>query len=234
MTFVPIILALAIYFRVGTVRTEARSVRPPVVGRWVPVNSPGSKVPSHGLHAWGQTYGVDLIHVPSGTWMLNIVWSPLSRPADDFVSFGQPVVAAAEGTVVRAYDRARDHRSRTSWLGLLYLLAESGVRELTGARRILGNHVVLDLGDGTYAAVAHLRQGTVRVEPGQRVAAGEQLAECGNSGNSTEPHVHFQLMDRAEPAFAAGLPFRFTDTAASDGLPKNEQPFVASGAAARR
>lgn len=56
------------------------------------------------------------------------------------------------------------------------------------------------------------------------MAADEQLAECVNSGNSTEPHVHFQLMDRAQPAFATGLPFRFTGTDAPDGLPKSEQP----------
>jgi hypothetical protein len=138
-------------------------------------------VPSHGLHAWGQTYAVDLIHVPSGTWSFAPVWSPLARPATDFVSFGQPVVAPADGTVVRTYDRARDHRSRTSWLGLLYLLPETAVRELTGARRILGNHVVLDLGNDRYAAVVHLRQGSVRVRPGQRVVVGTPLAECGNS-----------------------------------------------------
>jgi murein DD-endopeptidase MepM/ murein hydrolase activator NlpD len=87
---------------------------------------------------------------------------------------------------------------------------------------------VLDLGDGAYAAVAHLRQGSVLVRPGQRVSAGAELAECGNSGNSTEPHVHFQLMDHPRPAFAAGLPFRFTHTDTRDGLSKNEEPFVAN------
>jgi murein DD-endopeptidase MepM/ murein hydrolase activator NlpD len=49
----------------------------------------------------------------------------------------------------------------------------------------------------------------VRVHKGQRVTAGEQLAECGNSGNSSEPHLHFQLMDHPRVSFSAGLPFRF-------------------------
>lgn len=54
-----VLLALGylLYLRLGTVRTDPVPVRPPVAGRWVPVNSPGSKVPSHGLHAYGQTYG---------------------------------------------------------------------------------------------------------------------------------------------------------------------------------
>jgi murein DD-endopeptidase MepM/ murein hydrolase activator NlpD len=52
-----------------------------------------------------------------------------------------------------------------------------------------------------------LRRCSLRVAKGQRVAAGEQVAECGNSGNSTEPHLHFQLQDHPSVLFAAGLPF---------------------------
>jgi murein DD-endopeptidase MepM/ murein hydrolase activator NlpD len=83
-------------------------------------------------------------------------------------------------------------------------MAEGSLRELTGPSRVLGNHVVLDLGDGVYAVLAHLRHGSLRVAKGQRVRAGQQVAECGNSGNSTEPHLHFQLMDHRSVLFAAG------------------------------
>jgi murein DD-endopeptidase MepM/ murein hydrolase activator NlpD len=93
---------------------------------------------------------------------------------------------------------------------MLYLVAEGMVRELLGPGRILGNHVVLDLGGGVYAALAHLRRGSLLVRRGDRVAAGQQLAECGNSGNSAEPHLHFQLMDHPSVLQAAGLPLRFT------------------------
>ncbi len=74
--------------------------------------------------------------------------------------------------------------------------------------RILGNHVVLDLGDGVYAAFAHLKHRWAVVVKGQRVRPGEQLASYGNSGNSTEPHLHFQLTDRPGLLTGAGLPFR--------------------------
>jgi murein DD-endopeptidase MepM/ murein hydrolase activator NlpD len=116
---------------------------------------------------------------------------------------------------------------------MLYLLLEGTVRELLGPGRILGNHVVLDLGDGVYAAFAHLRHGSVRVRRGDRVAPGQQLADCGNSGNSTEPHLHFQLMDHPSVLLAAGLPMRFDrfQTAGTEqsGLPHNLQPFTAPG-----
>jgi len=96
---------------------------------------------------------------------------------------------------------------------LLYLLAESIVRELLGAGRVVGNHIVIDMGDHRYAMYAHLQRHSAMVRPGDRVVAGQQIARCGNSGNSTEPHLHFQIMDRSRPTFAAGLPFEF------DGAP---------------
>jgi murein DD-endopeptidase MepM/ murein hydrolase activator NlpD len=65
-----------------------------------------------------------------------------------------------------------------------------------------------------------------------RVAAGQQLAACGNSGNSTEPHLHFQLMDHPSVLLAAGLPLRFERYRVGDaertGVPRSLEPFTAS------
>jgi murein DD-endopeptidase MepM/ murein hydrolase activator NlpD len=58
-------------------------------------------------------------------------------------------------------------------------------------------------------ALAHLRAGSVRVATGQHVAEGQHLADCGNSGNSTQPHVHLQAMDSADLSVARGLPMTF-------------------------
>jgi hypothetical protein len=185
-------------------------VASPVRGRWIPVNSPAGKVPSHGTHAYGQTYAIDLVHEPEdGVPWKAVHRRPLARRPEEFAAFGRPVLAPADGVVVRTHQRERDHWSRNSWPALLYLFVEGMLREVTGPSRILGNHVVLDLGDGVYAVLAHLRRGSVRVRKGQRVKAGERLAECGNSGNSSEPHLHFQLMEHPRVLFAAGLPFEF-------------------------
>lgn len=221
---------LVCYFWLGRVRGTPVRVRLPVTGRWVAVNSPANRVPSHGLHAYGQTYALDLVH------------DPVERPrpafgagwgfgaASDFPAFGQPVLAPADGVVVRVRDRARDHRARNSWLGVAYLFVEATLRELLGPGRILGNHIVLDLGDGVYAAMAHLRRGSARVAPGDPVRAGQQIAECGNSGNSTEPHLHLQLMDHPQAAVAAGLPMEFDSFEVADqcrtGIPRNGEPFL--------
>ncbi|WP_408003879.1 M23 family metallopeptidase [Puerhibacterium puerhi] len=61
------------------------------------------------------------------------------------------------------------------------------MREVGGVRFVLGSHVVVDHGDGVWAVYAHLRRGSVRVAPGDVVAAGQQLGEVGSSGNTSDP-----------------------------------------------
>lgn len=203
---------IAVLLRAGTLRREPVAVRLPVTGPWRALNSPATRVPSHGVQGYGQTYAIDLVYDPAGPAQPRpgFGWRPLARRPQDFPAFGQPVYAPADGVVVRVHDRERDHWSRTSPLGLLYLVTVELLRELTGPSRVVGNHVVIDVGDGVYAVLAHLRRRSIRVTAGQHVRAGTQIAECGNSGNSTEPHLHFQLMDHPAIAVAAGLPFRFT------------------------
>jgi hypothetical protein len=229
------IVLASMYLPFGHVRRDPVVVRAPVLGRWVAVNSPADRVPSHGVHAYGQSYAIDLVHQPDegGTWKAVRAWPP-ARPPRRFAGFGQPVYAVADGVVVKATGWQRDHWSRNSWLGLVFVFAEGTVREVFGPRFLLGNHVILDLGGGVYAAYAHLRRGSVRVRPGQRVSAGERLAECGNSGNSSEPHVHFQLMDHRNVLVAAGLPVAFdryeTDGEVRAGVPGGRRAFTMSPA----
>lgn len=228
-----VVLVGSMYLPYGQLRREPRVVRAPVLGRWIAVNSPADRVPSHGVHTHGQSYAVDLVHQPAdrGTWKAVHAWPP-ARPPRWFAGFGQPVYSVADGVVVKAAGRQRDHWSRNSWLGVIWQFAEGAIRDMVGPRFLLGNHIVVDLGDGAYAVYAHLRRGSIRVTPGQRVAAGEQLAECGNSGNTSEPHLHFQLMDHRSSLVAAGLPVAFDryeiDGEVRTGVPGGLQAFITS------
>ncbi|MFB4306655.1 M23 family metallopeptidase [Actinomadura sp. GTD37] len=233
-----IVCGLALFFvPSGGADREPVVVRGPVRGRWVPVNSPADKVPSHGTHELGQTYAIDLVHVPdpSRTWEPLRRWPLAARP-ETFPAFGQDVLAPADGVVVHAEGWQRDHWSRNSWPGVLYLLVEGMVFRqllslltLSAGRFVVGNSVTLDLGDGVYAVFAHLRRGSVRVAKGDRVRAGDVLGEVGNSGNTSEPHLHFHLMDRPRPMTAAGLPFAFPYEAGGrteTGVPGARTPFT--------
>ena len=57
--------------------------------------------------------------------------------------------------------------------------------------------------------LAHLQRGSLRVAPGDAVATGDEVGRCGNSGNSTQPHVHVQVTDSVDWASAQGLPMLF-------------------------
>lgn len=70
-----------------------------------------------------------------------------------------------------------------------------------------GNYVILDLGQGRYAFYAHLQPGSLRVKAGDKVRRGQVVGLVGNSGNSTEPHLHFHIGDANSPLGSNGLPY---------------------------
>ena len=67
--------------------------------------------------------------------------------------------------------------------------------------------MILDLGGGKFAFYAHIQPGTLRVKTGDRVTRGQVLGLVGNSGNSTEPHLHFHISDSPLPLESEGLPY---------------------------
>lgn len=181
----------------------------PVRGTWIAINSPGSSTPSHGVMSNGQMYAVDLLQ-PSPEAPTSLGWALRGRQPESYRCFGQPVRAMAAGTVVRARSRQRDHRARSSWPLVIWMMtAEAFLRELGGTSSLLGNHVIVEHEDGSFAAYAHIRRGSAAVTEGDGVEVGQQLAEVGNTGNTSEPHLHVQMMDRAIPAAAAGMPMRW-------------------------
>lgn len=207
----------------GTEAPQAVEVSPPVTGRWTALNSPADKIPSHGTHTYGQTYAIDVVAEGDADSRPAFGWWPLSRSNADFPAFGAPVLAAGEATVVHAVGHRRDHLSRNSFPALIFLTLEGFLRSIGGSGQITGNTVVLDLGDDTYALYAHLQQGSLSVRKGDRVLAGQQIGLCGNSGNSSEPHVHFHLMDDPDPDVAGGRPFSWNGI----GVPANGESFSA-------
>jgi murein DD-endopeptidase MepM/ murein hydrolase activator NlpD len=64
-------------------------------------------------------------------------------------------------------------------------------------------------GGGAFVALAHLRVGSLHVAVGEAVTTGQPIADCGNSGNSTQPHVHLQVMDHRDWTVARGIPMSF-------------------------
>jgi murein DD-endopeptidase MepM/ murein hydrolase activator NlpD len=62
----------------------------------------------------------------------------------------------------------------------------------------VGNHVILEIEKDRFVLLAHLMKGSVAVAEGAQVHAGQLIARCGNSGNTSQPHLHLQVQDRAD------------------------------------
>lgn len=210
-----------------------RVVVSPVLGRWRGLNSPATKVPSHGVRMYGQAHAIDLVHEPEEGARPVFGGDEPFRQSSEYPAFGQPVLAMTDGVVVAVSDWRRDHRARSTTAGFLYMMAEGVVREAAGPGFIIGNHVVVRGDDGVFALVAHLQRASAAVRVGDRVRAGQAVARCGNSGNSSEPHVHAQLMDRRSPLIAQGVPMAFASVELEgseerrDAMPENDQIMIA-------
>jgi hypothetical protein len=186
-------------------------VRLPFEGLWLTQNSPARRVPSHGTDLLGSRYAIDFVGVdqrhktaPSRSWRTLVG----TEPPELFVAYGRPLLAPAEGVVVKAHDGEADHEARRSQLTLVPYMLGQASRYRQGIAAIAGNYIVIGMG-GAFVALAHLRRGSLRVAEGERVTAGQPVAECGNSGNSTQPHVHLQVMDDPDLAVARGVPMEF-------------------------
>ena len=186
------------FFGVGQLAYPAQldSMKPAVSIR-LPMNQPAQV-------GWGGDSLKTNYHVmaPNERWAYDLLVPPAgmnSKRLEDYGIYGIEVVAPASGTVVSAYDLEADH--------------EPGSDE---SDSLTGNHVYIRLDEtGTYLVIAHLMQGSVQVKAGQHIEEGMVIAKAGNSGNSSEPHIHIhhQRQDPSKTSLflSEGLPLYFRD-----------------------
>ncbi|MFT4215745.1 MAG: M23 family metallopeptidase [Micropruina sp.] len=123
------------------------------------------------------------------------------------------------------HDGEPDVRVRRSLPAYSGFMRGQPVRVRRGLAGLAGNCVAIAVADGgPCVPIAHLRRGTVAVREGQRVDAGQPIGECGNSGNTTQPHVHLQVSDSLSGADARGLPFVFAAYRTSTGVVRGGVP----------
>lgn len=191
-------------------------------------NSPATRVPSHGTWAFGAAYAIDLVPVDARGRSAPPTWRTLLSTEDParFVGFGIDVTAPAAGRVIHAHATEPDGPVRRSPVAYLALARGQSARIRAGLAAVAGNHVVIATGGGAFVLVAHLRRGSLAVRIGDDIAVGQRLGACGNSGNSTQPHVHLQAVDSDDRQKAQAVPFAFRAfrEAASGRLVRNATP----------
>ena len=178
-------------------------IGPPLAGaHWIAVNGPsnssghrGALIPVAGRAFIAQRFAIDWVQlaVSGGGTSLGD-----RKKNASYACYGAKALAVADGTVVEIKDGIVENVPGIASRAVPITL-----------ETIAGNHVILDLGGGHYALYAHLQPKSVRVKAGERVKRGQVLGLVGNSGNSTEPHLHFHIADAPGGLAAEGLPYAF-------------------------
>jgi len=149
--------------------------------------------------------------VPDQRWAYDLAIAPYltgSADLEDYGCYGTPVVAPVSGQVSSVHDGEPD-----AVPGALSSNFEAPT----------GNYVTIRLETDTYLVIAHLKEGSIVVKSGHTIEEGQVIGQCGNSGNTSEPHIHIHHQ-RQDPAvypinLAEGLPLYFRD---HDGPPMPE------------
>lgn len=110
--------------------------------------------------------------------------------------YGHEIHSVADGTVTEIKDGIPQNVPNAKEMAVPITLETLG-----------GNHVIVDIGGGRYAFYAHLQPGSVRVKVGDKVTRGQVLGLVGNTGNSSEPHLHFHICDLSSEIACEGLPY---------------------------
>jgi len=169
----------------------------------------------------GGEFAIDIVDIrrdDSGAFSTSRVPSPMvilgSDKVSDYHIFGREVRAIAKGKVLEISDRYPDEvaanpREPFSKRNerLKRMLIEKGASSDSIAG---GNYVLIDHGNGEYARYCHLRE-EIPVKAGDLVEQGKVIGYVGNSGNSTEPHLHLELLDSPDVNAANGLPIVFAN-----------------------
>ncbi len=165
----------------------------PCEGFWTVINGGLDMQSSHSWNLITQRYAYDLIIINKDGKKNDADASK----AENYYAFGQDVLAPAEGKVIKVQSYLRD-----------YTYTGTGAINFR-TRDMRGNYLIIRHADRVYSFMAHLQQNSCIVKPGDLVKQGQVIAKCGNSGHSTEPHLHFHLQDHPNFYLAVGLPILF-------------------------
>ena len=168
----------------------------PFEGAWETVNGGFTPEYSHSWNIPGQRYAYDFLLMKQGRSYFGD-----ARKVESYYCYGKPILSPADGVVVTVRNRSLDS----------LILGKD--RFFSRSSHIAGNYLVVKHAQGEYSLMAHLKKDSILVNEGDHVQRGQTLAQCGNTGNSTEPHLHFHLQSGPNFYTSVGLPLRFSGIA---------------------
>jgi hypothetical protein len=163
----------------------------PVKGTWLAMHAGENKWVNYHSNYPPQAFGMDMVKLnEEGMFFTNN-----GADTSDHYAFGDSVFAPTAGIVFAMVD------------GLPNKIVHKGEDTISPA----GNYIGIDLQNGKYLFLAHLMKGSISVQTGDTLSVGSYIGLCGNSGNTTFPHLHMHIQDKPtmNDTTALGQPFRF-------------------------
>jgi murein DD-endopeptidase MepM/ murein hydrolase activator NlpD len=137
----------------------------------------------------------------------NLAWKTDGKVNDDYYAFGQHIYAPCNGKVIAVTDGIADNTP-----GIM------------NAEDLTGNTIIIKTNKNEYLLLAHFKNQTIRVRKDDKIKKGQLLGLCGNSGNSSEPHLHLHMMNVAGSKEAEGIQVRFRKLFVNGKLYRNYAP----------
>jgi murein DD-endopeptidase len=202
---------------------SAVAISSPLRGdHWLAANGPSNSsghrralIPIDGHAAIAQRFAIDWVRLRDD----GKTFQGDEKDNKNYYAYGSDALAVADGVVTEVKDGIPENVPGINSRAVPITLETVG-----------GNHVILDIGGGRYAFYAHLQPGSLRVKLGDKVRRGQVVGLVGNSGNSTEPHLHFHIENGNSPLGAEGLPYSLASIEVV-GRGENWKPSDAKGPA---
>jgi Peptidase family M23 len=191
---------------------ESISYRPmslPFNEKWKVFNGGTDKSNSHSWNIISQRYAYDFV-LPED---VGKGFSSEKNDVNNYSTFNKNVFSPNDGVVEEVKNNVNDNKhAGLGWIDVR-------------TRDIRGNFIIIKHDENVYSLTAHLKKKSCLVKKGDAVKRGQIIANCGNSGHSTQPHIHFQLQDRPNWYFSKGLPIIFADVL-KNSTDNNENVFI--------
>lgn len=162
----------------------------PMTGEWFTFWGGTNELVNYHYSLEVQRYAYDLFIVKGDT---TFEGDPTDN--ESYYAFGEDVLAPADGIVVSVENNMEDNTPTVD----------------TNTEQPLGNHVIIEHENNEYSVIAHLQEGSLEVNEGDNVHAGDVLGKVGNSGNSSEPHIHFHVADGPDWEKATSIRIKLED-----------------------
>ena len=161
----------------------------PIRGEWLVFWGGTNEFVNYHYVYENQRYAYDLVKVQDGQ-----SYQKSPNQNENYYAFDQAIIAPADGKVVKVVDGIKDNVPRE-------------MDELNAA----GNYVVIEHANHEFSMIAHFKKNSILVKSGDIVTEGQLIGKCGNSGNSSESHIHFQVMDSSNIVYGKSIRILFKD-----------------------